>query len=128
MTINFDIIQTPDVTLQPEDPLCENEDPINLVFSPPTGGIWTGASGGVFNPDGIVGLNDVTYEVANGICIGDTTIMIEVFEAPEVQISTIPNLCIDESIFTVNATPTGGDWRGDVESMYLKMQTAAEIQ
>jgi gliding motility-associated-like protein len=55
--------------------ICEYEEPINLdsLVTGTPGGFWTGdgVSGNIFNPQGLSGFANITYNVVNIVC-GDT--------------------------------------------------------
>ncbi|SNC75851.1 gliding motility-associated C-terminal domain-containing protein [Hymenobacter gelipurpurascens] len=100
--------------------VCASSAPIVLGGSP-AGGTWSGpgvsanpGGGFRFTPTaGLVGRQVLTYAVAStGICVSRRPLRITVLPDVAVSIAPIPELCIDATNITVQATPTGGTWSG----------------
>ena len=115
------VIPAPIVTLQPlPTQICSTADPIPLNFSPP-GGYFEGNGpifGGVFNPSEW-GPGDfiLTYKVefASG-CVGDAEIDLNIVNGPEATIDFVDEFCINDPVFTLQATQQGGKWGGVANS------------
>lgn len=81
--------------IAPVDPLCFNDDPIQLLAHPP-GGLWSGSgiiniNEGIFDPsEANIGNNYVFYEVDTENGTLRDTVIIVVGDLPEVSIIRIP--------------------------------------
>jgi gliding motility-associated-like protein len=98
-------------------PICIDETPFTLNTASPTGGIYTGSgvSNGVYNPAVAgVGNRSVTYRYTNNFgCINTKVARIRINALPNITFNNLPDVCIDETPFTLNtATPTGGTYSG----------------
>jgi len=88
-TEDYEIIQGPEVELDPAGPFCEGDPGEQLVFSPTSGsgGSWSGtgvSSTGFFTPSA-PGSFPITYTYTDGPCSADTTIIIDQQMVMEVQ-------------------------------------------
>lgn len=109
---NIQILNAPNVSIDPLPPLCSNAAAVNLVASP-SGGTWGGAGGvtGVIDPALLgPGNHQVTYHYINGAgCEGSDTMMIIVLpDAP--FITSVISTCDSTAVnFIVTFAITGGD-------------------
>ncbi|WP_198659453.1 VWA domain-containing protein, partial [Winogradskyella aurantiaca] len=106
--------ELPDITFNPIDPLCEDDESLDLVASP-SGGSFSGQgmSGNTFNPSGLSGIIKVTYTYAdeNG-CESSAFINITVNTPREAEAGTADDVC-GISAVSLNATANGpGSWSG----------------
>ena len=115
---NITVYSTPSVTISGLINACDNDDPFELTGGSPSGGEWggTGVSTGYFYPSlAGPGSHTVTYSYTNSNgCLSTTNITINVFSAPNVSMSIMPDICFNEDKPLLNiATPTGGTYSGD---------------
>ncbi|OFY67199.1 MAG: hypothetical protein A3H98_01130, partial [Bacteroidetes bacterium RIFCSPLOWO2_02_FULL_36_8] len=106
----------PVVTISTVSPLCANANPVVLNGSP-VGGTFVGmgVSGNIFNPlNALVGANIITYNYTdlNGCSNFDNQSII-VYGIPSVDFSVVTPICINSSVITMVATPTGGVFTGN---------------
>ena len=114
-----------DPVIQPQAPLCEYDDVVNLS-AVPIGGQFTGigVTGIQFDPGIAVGTNTITYEYQQSGCVFDTVIQITVYPTPVLDSITPYNafyeLCeldITNITWSAQSTPSGGYyewiWMGD---------------
>jgi len=113
----LEVAEWPDATITPVGPLCETEDPVQLI-AVTAGGLWSGTgitnqTEGVFNPayagDGI---HQIVYTTENAYCTDSDTIWIEVFNYNSVNITNIGPFCQSAGTVTLSAIPSGGTWSG----------------
>ncbi|HNR18874.1 MAG TPA: M4 family metallopeptidase [Bacteroidia bacterium] len=94
--------------------LCENASSISLNGTP-SGGTFSGAGiiGNNFNPLGLVGTNNVSYNYtdANG-CSNSATSSIVVNGLPVVNAGTYPAMCNNQSAIVLAGNPSGGTFGG----------------
>jgi PKD repeat protein len=105
----------PDVTINPVNDLCMNDDPVTLTAAT-DGGVWngTGVDSGLFYPEiAGVGTHAITYVLINGVCTATDEIEIVVHEAPIADINPVPALCLDAEPYVLSAVNEGGVWSGD---------------
>jgi gliding motility-associated-like protein len=115
-TVVFNVLPTPEVTINPVPPLCLSSPAITLTADS-TGGVWAGtgitnASLGTFNPS-IAGLGThlITYSTT-GLCSTLDTIFIQITTFSDATINPIPSVCILGSAVTLTAVTAGGNWSG----------------
>lgn len=111
---NITVNSAPTVNAGTYSALCENASQIALSGTP-AGGTFTGAgvSANSFNPVGLVGSNNVTYNFtdANG-CSNTSNTTIVVNAQPTVNAGAYSALCETSSAITLNGTPAGGTFSG----------------
>lgn len=98
-------------TLPPDTAVCMGMVPVILQAQPP-GGTWTGAGpGGSFVPS-TVGQHTITYNYGTGTCATSDQMVVDVLEAPVLDV--IPDFarCADAAPVALTATPVGGTWSG----------------
>lgn len=109
------IFPKPNVSIIPDGPFCENENPV-ILRGIPIGGIWGGAANfiGEIDPQQLgPGTFEVTYEYTDGNnCSDMTTMQITILPAPDPFIQPLNILCVESGIQTLIATPPGGSWSG----------------
>ena len=109
------IVDYPDASISPVDPLCANADPVTL-YAHDQGGKWSGAgvSGNTFDPEiAGPGSHIITYEItdANGCSdIDETTIT--VVPIPDATILSGGIVCSTDPPFALEAREPGGIWSG----------------
>jgi gliding motility-associated-like protein len=94
--------------------LCVSATSIELSATP-SGGIFTGpgVTGTSFDPNKAgVGIHTITYTVT-GNCSGQQQIQIKVLPLPNIQITTVPDLCLNDGAVILTANPSGGVFSGD---------------
>ncbi|MGB8715990.1 MAG: hypothetical protein WCD66_06465, partial [Rhodanobacteraceae bacterium] len=108
----------PDVTIDPVSAMCVNASPMMLHAGSP-GGTWSGdgitdGTLGMFDPSVAgAGMHKVKYTNMTSFgCTATDSTMIQVNPLPTPQITGDLNHCIEEGVFTLTATPTGGTWSG----------------
>lgn len=121
-TINVIVFDVPNVTIQEIDPLCLNDDPINLnsVGDPsPSGGTWSGpgVNGANFSPSAAgVDTHTLTYSVNVAGCEGESTASITVHDIPNVSVGMVAPLCKNDAPIDLNMeanpNPLPGTWSG----------------
>ncbi|NOQ75715.1 MAG: PKD domain-containing protein [Crocinitomix sp.] len=107
-----------DITIDPIDYICVQDEPIVLVASE-EGGIWTSDCGpcldeatGEFDPDAAgLGTWEIIYFV-EGTCSHFNTIMIDVVDS-DININPVDLVCIQDDPFLLTATDAGGTWSAD---------------
>jgi hypothetical protein len=95
--------------------LCVSATSIELSATP-SGGIFTGlgVTGTSFDPNKAgVGIHTITYTVT-GNCSGQQQIQIKVLPLPNIQITTVPDLCLNDGAVILTANPSGGVFRAMV--------------
>jgi len=115
---SISIIVKPTPTINITDPgdFCST-DPSSSFTATPTGGTWSGtgiSADGTFNPSTAnIGPNTITYTVTQDGCIGEESIVIDVFDIPDATItSTVTTMCSGDEPITLTATTPGGNWTG----------------
>ncbi len=121
------IVDTPDVSITPVGPFCENDNQVWLQGTP-SGGVWSGSgvnNSGRFRPwVAGPGTHTISYTVTDPTygCNATATIQIQVFDAPETDILPGANaevcpgdvLHIDGNVTPGGAAITSHLWTGDV--------------
>lgn len=110
------IVPYPDATITPVDTLCVQSPPVTL-HAHDRGGSWSGdgVRSGTFSPASAgTGDHIITYRItdANG-CSDEDQITITVMPAPVVAIDHVPSMYINGPQIILNASPSGGTFRGD---------------
>ena len=107
----------PEITIDPLEPLCENEGPVQLLADP-AGGTWAGdiSPSGVFDPGYVgEGFHIISYTSVNADgCANTEEIIIEVLTIPEVTIDPAGPFCENSTPVQLSGTPPGGIWQGEV--------------
>lgn len=95
-------IQTP----APNTTFCTSDAPVNFSATP-LDGQWSGpgvGADGVFNPaDAGVGTHTIRYQYGDGVCSTESTVEIEVFQAPNVNLAAVDPAC-ESLTYTPNVT------------------------
>lgn len=95
-------IQTP----APNTTFCTSDAPISFSATP-LDGQWSGpgvGADGVFNPaDAGVGIHTIRYQYGDGVCSTESTVEIEVFQAPNVNLAAVDPAC-ESLTYTPNVT------------------------
>jgi len=113
-TASITIIVNPnaDATINPIDPLCDNQVPITLTAHT-NGGLWSGTGItnqvlGTFSPTiAGAGTHIITYMIT-GMCGDTATIEIVVYESPDATAHATDETCIDANDGTAWVEVTGG--------------------
>ena len=98
--------------------VCANAPAFQLTgFSPATGGTWSGpgvTAGGTFTPSvNLIGVQTITYTVANGSCISISTKLITVLPLPAVLFNGLPPvICLPVAAIPLIGSPVGGTFTG----------------
>ena len=71
---------------------------LNLLNATPSGGTWsgTGVSGGSFSPNGLNGVQLLTYTIGAGTCLSSDTIHVTVNPLPNLNVNS-PTICTGSS-------------------------------
>jgi len=115
-TMHFNIIPTPDVTINYVPPVCLSSPPITLTADS-TGGTWAGvgitnASLGTFSPAAAgLGTHLITYSTT-GLCNTLDSVYILVTTFSDATITQPYSLCVTGSVTTFSAVTPGGVWTG----------------
>ena len=116
-TEDITVDATPDATITPAGPFCENDASINLTAAT-GGGTWsgTGITDGVlgtFDPASAgPGVHTITYTVLNGTCTSLDTEDITVDPAPDATIAPAGPFCETDASINLTAATGGGTWSG----------------
>ncbi len=109
------------VTLTDPGSTCIAGNPLNFVGSP-DGGVFTTTATAGFTSDGInsatlnpaeagVGMYDITYTYTNDIgCVGEVTVMVEIYDQPAIMVSSNSPVCADESLQLVETGGAAVSW------------------
>jgi len=97
--------------------VCANGESIQLTGFSPEGGTWSGpgiTANGVFTPStDLIGVQTISYTVANGSCRSTSTKTITVETGPEVTFTTLPpTVCLPNGAIPLTASLTGGVFSG----------------
>ena len=117
-TITLNIQELPAITFPPQDTICVDATPIQIIATatPTTSTNWDGAvnATGIFDPVGKLGDNQVHYEVLNGVCKVDSTILVHVLKREDATINPVAKQCISSSAVALVSTSgnTTGIWSG----------------
>jgi len=107
-------VATPNATINPIDTLCVDNPPI-LLTAHDMGGIWSGNGvvGNLFYPI-LAGTGDhtISYNLNNPECNDSDDIIITVVPIPDVDITPIGSIYINEPPIILRATPLNGKWEG----------------
>jgi gliding motility-associated-like protein len=121
-SISIQYFAKPDITTSTSSgsfTFCENQDVICLQAYP-EGGLWigSGVNNKHFNPQIGAGTYDLYYYYRDSnLCENIDTLVLSVFEVPEVNISTADSLtiyCENSAPIKLDCSPEGGVWKGDV--------------
>ncbi|MDD2635934.1 MAG: gliding motility-associated C-terminal domain-containing protein, partial [Bacteroidales bacterium] len=107
------------VSIDPIEPFCQNDAPVNLSANI-NGGTWIGQGitdpiNGTFNPlIAGVGTFNIDYVFTNGACVSNSSINITVNPNPVAIISNLSSTyCESEQFVTVVTSPPGGTLSGN---------------
>jgi PKD repeat protein len=105
------------VNAGPDDSICFNNTPIGLVGAVPPGGLWSGngvTGGHFFNPSiSGPGTHNLVYTYTNGAgCSFKDSILMKVLSPVLVNAGQDYAVCVNGSVITLAATPSGGTWTG----------------
>ena len=105
----------PTVNLLALNSLCEDASPETLSNGSPVGGTYSGI--GVFNgnfyPDSAgVGVFNVSYTTELNGCFATDSSYIEVFALPTLSVSSLPELCVYDTLLLDLVSPNGGVYTG----------------
>ncbi len=107
----------PAVSLANLPAVCSNDSSFTLTGGSPAGGIYSGpgVNNGIFDPAAAgAGLHTITYTFTDSYgCSQQATSSVEVKEAPQPNISSIPSACEDAAAISLNASPSGGIFTGN---------------
>jgi gliding motility-associated-like protein len=107
-TILVDITNTLSSAIDPVNPLCANESPVQLTAAN-GGGTWSGTgvnNAGVFNPQlAGVGTHTITYTIP-GSCGSSSSLDIQVLEAPVATATYNGPICEGENLIMNGSIPT----------------------
>ena len=111
--------EVPEIVIQSDFSVCENEGDVTLQGYSPSNGLWEGegiiAGTDVFSPEELEGVKTLTYSVGVETCYNESTVEVEVNEVPELVIPTEFNICHSETVVMLdNYSPTGGNWFGSI--------------
>ncbi len=111
------VSSTPDPSINPAGPFCDNGAAVNLTAVTP-GGTWSGtgitdASAGTFDPS-VAGLGSHTirYDITIGTCSAFSTINIQVDPGVDATITPVGPFCDNDASVNLNAATAGGTWSG----------------
>ena len=119
ITLNFTITVNPipDVHFSNLNAVCANDFAFPLTGGTPLGGAYNGPGvrGGQFDPITTgAGTFALYYTYTNSFgCNGITTSNIDVKSLPEVSLTAVNALCIDDAPVTLNGIPSGGIYSGN---------------
>lgn len=114
-TVDIEIIDPVEINVDPIPAQCINN-PAFVITPDPSGGQWSGNidPDGEFNPAKF-GLGShtaiYTYYSPEG-CKSETSVIIDVIDLPDIDITDPGILCADETIVPLSASPAGGTWSG----------------
>jgi len=97
--------------------VCANAAPIQLTGFSPAGGTWSGpgvTADGVFTPGtNLIGVQTISYTVANGSCVSTATKTMTVEAGPLATFTTLPpTICLPSGAITLAGSPAGGAFSG----------------
>ncbi|MDA3912411.1 MAG: gliding motility-associated C-terminal domain-containing protein [Bacteroidales bacterium] len=113
--INIEVINTPDASITPAGPFCQNDPAVSLQAATP-GGTWTGPgitneASGTFNPSQAnLGDNVITYTVSIGACSASSQTTIQVLESENASITPVGPYCYGEFTVQLEVENYGGNW------------------
>lgn len=80
----------------PNTTFCTSDDPVSFTATP-ADGQWSGPGvnpDGVFNPANAgVGTHTIRYQYGDGVCSSESTVQVEVFQAPDVNLASVDPAC-----------------------------------
>ncbi len=108
--ITVTVVSQMNATITPAGPVCSNDSAFSLTAASP-GGTWSGTGislGGLFNPSvSGPGTFEITYTIPDP-CGNSDTVVITVYESPQLQISHTDETCIGASDGTAELIVNGG--------------------
>lgn len=113
----FEIVESTKPHIIKPDNICTNSPPV-LLEAIPAGGKWSGEvkEKGLFIPPKNNGKFKAIYSYTNNDgCLGNDTMLIDVYPLPVVKISDPGMICSNESDFKLSAEPNGGNWEGTID-------------
>jgi trimeric autotransporter adhesin len=115
--ISIQVFSSPDATITPAGPFCEDDVAVTLE-AVSAGGTWSGdgitnPATGLFDPS-VAGDGDhiITYDIGVGSCADSDQITITVFELPDATINPAGPFCEDDAPVNLTAATAGGTWSG----------------
>ncbi|NBC06046.1 MAG: T9SS type B sorting domain-containing protein [Bacteroidetes bacterium] len=119
-TLDFTVNPAVDVVLDTAGPFCESE-PATTLNATPAGGNWSGdaAADGSFDPQAAgPGSYTAVYEFTSAEgCSDMDSITVDVLALPTVEIDSVGPYCSSDPIDSLTASPDGGVWSGDTDSL-----------
>ncbi len=100
--------------ITPSGPFCAT-DSIVQFSADPIGGVWSGdanAMGLLFPPDLGAGTYTVSYMLNDTSGCYSGQLNFEILLSPAVTIDPVDTFCLNQSTYTLTASPPGGDWGG----------------
>ncbi len=112
---DIEVFDLPVLTFENPIDVCVDDGIINLVATP-TGGTFEGigVNGTTFNPVlAGTGIFEITYSFTNqNGCTDSVSQNIEVFDLPVLTFENLIDVCINNGLVNLVATPTGGTFEG----------------
>lgn len=114
--IFIEVVGQYDANIVNIEPLCELNGPVQLTAGDP-GGTWSGvgitdAVNGIFDPNvSGPGTFLITYSIT-GLCGDNDNTQITVTAEPEIDLSGLDALCLNDGPVTLEANVNGGLWSG----------------
>jgi PKD repeat protein len=113
-TVTVTVNPLPVVAAGPDLTLC-NQPIAEQLTGSPAGGTWSGpdiTAAGEFMPTA-VGVFTVTYTYTDGNnCTASDDVEITVNDPAVIVMPADETVCLNDPVFTINATPAGGTWSG----------------
>ena len=114
--ISLNVKPLPNITLTPFNDLCIDATNLVLTNGLPTGGSYSGNGvyNGIFYPDSSgIGNHTITYSGELNGCYNTHTQTITVNPLPLLSLSSIPEICVNDSLVLNLISPTGGNYSGN---------------
>ncbi|MEM8907884.1 MAG: hypothetical protein AAGD05_08570, partial [Bacteroidota bacterium] len=119
-TTNVTVVSPATINFAPTGNYCIDQNNSELLSATPAGGIWSGdvAADGSFTPSALGSGNfTATYTFTDPVanCVTTDDLNFSIAPLPTVSIDAVGGFCeADNGVQTLNATPAGGTWSGDV--------------
>ena len=110
--ILIEVLEAPDATITPVDPVCLNDSPINLTAAS-SGGVWSGtgitnSTNGTFDPSvADEGTHEIIYTIDDQYCPSADTIYIEVVPIPDITATNNGECVGQDVVFTSSSNVEG---------------------